>query len=125
MIHQICNACETVAHCMNHGCIPVQPASTNIEAMRAALELCKWIGETPHQRGSINGKAAQVAHALCAALAQAEQPRLTLLPGLANDDGSLTTAEELNATRLQQSKQLRDGVLDMKNPQCANDREVV
>jgi len=36
MKHQICDACETVAHCKQHGCIPVQP-TTNTEAMRAAL----------------------------------------------------------------------------------------
>lgn len=26
MQHQICDACETVQHCTNHGCIPLQPA---------------------------------------------------------------------------------------------------
>jgi hypothetical protein len=25
MTHQICNSCETVAHCSQHGCIPLQP----------------------------------------------------------------------------------------------------
>lgn len=24
MTHKICDACETVAHCTNHGCIPIQ-----------------------------------------------------------------------------------------------------
>lgn len=26
MQHKICDACETVAHCTKHGCIPLQPA---------------------------------------------------------------------------------------------------
>lgn len=26
MTHKICDACETVAHCSNHGCVPLQPA---------------------------------------------------------------------------------------------------
>lgn len=25
MTHKICDACETVAHCSKHGCIPLQP----------------------------------------------------------------------------------------------------
>ena len=33
-------------------------------AMRKAILLCEWIAETPHQRGSINGQAAQVEYAL-------------------------------------------------------------
>ena len=39
-------------------------------AMRKAILLCEWIAETPHQRGSINGQAAQVEYALRTALAQ-------------------------------------------------------
>jgi hypothetical protein len=27
MTHEICDACETVAHCSQHGCIPLQPQS--------------------------------------------------------------------------------------------------
>jgi glutaredoxin 3 len=30
MSHTICNECETVAHCTNHGCIPKQPARLDI-----------------------------------------------------------------------------------------------
>lgn len=26
MTHKICDACETVQHCSNHGCVPLQPA---------------------------------------------------------------------------------------------------
>jgi hypothetical protein len=33
-------------------------------AIDRAIQLCEWIGETPHQRGSINGLAMQVAHEL-------------------------------------------------------------
>lgn len=36
------------------------------QALDNAKELCEWIRETPHQRGSINGKAAQVLHAISA-----------------------------------------------------------
>ena len=31
-------------------------------ALREARLVCEWIGETPSQRGSINGKAAQVSY---------------------------------------------------------------
>jgi hypothetical protein len=34
------------------------------EALTAAAELCAWIAERPHVAGSINGKAAQVAHSI-------------------------------------------------------------
>ena len=40
--------------------------------MQAALQLCDWINESPHERGSINGLAAQVGYALRAALAEQE-----------------------------------------------------
>lgn len=43
------------------------------EVMQQAQLLCEWIAETPHQRGSINGLAAQVLHSISAALA-APQP---------------------------------------------------
>lgn len=33
-------------------------------AMKRALQLCEWIAETPHQRGSINGLAAQLRYEL-------------------------------------------------------------
>jgi len=29
MKHEICDACETVRHCSQHGCIPKQPLSEN------------------------------------------------------------------------------------------------
>lgn len=39
-----------------------------IDAHRKLLDdaalLCRWIAETPSQRGSINGKAAQIEHAI-------------------------------------------------------------
>lgn len=41
-------------------------------AMRKAILLCEWIAETPHQRGSINGQAAQVEYALRTALEQVQ-----------------------------------------------------
>ena len=43
------------------------------QAALQAILLCRWIDETPHQRGSINGMAAQVQHALEKALAEPEQ----------------------------------------------------
>lgn len=43
------------------------PANTR-EAIRKAILLCQWIAESPHQRGSINGQAAQVQYALEQAL---------------------------------------------------------
>lgn len=33
-------------------------------ALDSAEQLCEWIMETPHQRGSINGKAARVLHSV-------------------------------------------------------------
>lgn len=47
------------------------------EVMQQAQLLCEWISETPHQRGSINGLAAQVLHSISAALA-APQPEKRL-----------------------------------------------
>ena len=44
MNHQICDACETVAHCMKNGCIPVQP-TTKTEAIRAAPVLVRDLAE--------------------------------------------------------------------------------
>lgn len=41
-----------------------QPAVS--DATKQAIRLCEWIAETPHVRGSINGLAAQVRHALTA-----------------------------------------------------------
>jgi len=49
---------------------PAQPAARvammdeQANAIDRAIQLCEWIGETPHQRGSINGLAMQVAHEL-------------------------------------------------------------
>jgi len=40
-----------------------------LDALTAAVQLCEWIAETPHQRGSINGKAAQVLYAASEAIA--------------------------------------------------------
>lgn len=34
----ICDQCETVAHCMKHGCVPKQPMPTKDEALKMALE---------------------------------------------------------------------------------------
>jgi len=34
----ICDQCETVAHCMKHGCVPKQPMPTKDEALKLALE---------------------------------------------------------------------------------------
>ncbi len=74
MSRQICDACETVAHCMKNGCIPVQP-TTNTEAMRAALDsydmavlrdLCATLEHRSPSRYRAMAKA-------IAALAQAEQ----------------------------------------------------
>lgn len=47
------------------------------KALKGALKLCEWIAETPHQSGSINGLAAQVEHALRAALSDDAMQRLT------------------------------------------------
>ena len=36
MTHNLCDACETVAHCMKHGCIPLQyeaPLANNIASI--------------------------------------------------------------------------------------------
>lgn len=35
--------------------------------LKSAMQLCQWISESPHHRGSINGMAAQVLHAASAA----------------------------------------------------------
>jgi hypothetical protein len=43
-----------------------------------ALQLCNWIAETPSQRGSINGKAAQVGYALEKALSSLDAPKVEL-----------------------------------------------
>jgi hypothetical protein len=46
-----------------------KPASSAlVEAAEKAKQLCDWIAETPHQRGSINGLAAQAGHALHSAI---------------------------------------------------------
>jgi hypothetical protein len=39
-----------------------------VKAAKEALPLCEWIAESPHVRGSINGKAAQVDYAIRTAL---------------------------------------------------------
>ena len=36
MQHPICDACETVAHCTNHGCVPIQPVSEG-RALKLAM----------------------------------------------------------------------------------------
>jgi hypothetical protein len=41
-----------------------------------ARSLCQWIAETPHVRGSINGRAAQVNYALSRALCNQAGPPL-------------------------------------------------
>lgn len=45
------------------------------ELLQQTEMLCQWINETPHQRGSINGQAAQVGYALRAAMEQPRQER--------------------------------------------------
>lgn len=47
------------------------------EVMQQAQLLCEWIAEAPHQRGSINGLAAQVLHSISAALAAPQRQPLT------------------------------------------------
>ena len=42
------------------------------QAAQQAILLCEWIDKTPHERGSINGMAAQVKHTLEQALAEPE-----------------------------------------------------
>ena len=43
------------------------------QALERANLLCKWIEESPHTRGTINGLAAQVLHEITVALAEPEQ----------------------------------------------------
>lgn len=71
--------------------------TTNTEAMRAALQR---IAEIQNQDYGGDWEEIEEARSIArAALAQPEPPRPTLAPGLANDDGSFTTAAELNAAR--------------------------
>jgi hypothetical protein len=70
MTHQICDSCETVAHCTNHGCIPLQPHQAHykavVETVQALFnhrraqqqpynpepdvrELAKWLNEEPNR----------------------------------------------------------------------------
>lgn len=43
---------------------PHTAPAVSIDSVNQAILLCQWIAETPHQRGSINGLAAQVLHGL-------------------------------------------------------------
>ena len=54
---------------------------SDTKTLREALLLCQWIAETPHQRGSINGHAAQVAYAINSALAAQAQAEPVLYIG--------------------------------------------
>lgn len=71
----------------------LQPAATNTQyAINRAIQLCEWIAETPHQRGSINGLAAQVRHELSALQTAAAQPQTSELSADANWLRSLADA---------------------------------
>ena len=41
MQHKICDACETVAHCSNHGCIPLQPAQRKPLTLQEIVKLTR------------------------------------------------------------------------------------
>ena len=79
MSHQICDSCETVAHCKQHGCIPfrpnavVKPQSTNTETMRAALKAFLTGLEDSEHDSDVADCVRRHEYRLAAALAQAEQ----------------------------------------------------
>ena len=62
---------------------------TNI-ALKEALRLCEWLEQSPHQRGSINGQAQQVASMIRALQAR---PQKTVL-WVHRDNRALTTERE-------------------------------
>lgn len=58
----------------------------NINLLNEVRLLCEWIAETPHQRGSINGKASQVLHKISQELADRAQrqavPQKSMMAGM-------------------------------------------
>jgi hypothetical protein len=53
MTHQICDQCETVAHCTNHGCIPLQPLpkqTTPDQDESTKMNLKTLLDQTPRLR---------------------------------------------------------------------------
>jgi len=39
MTHEICDSCETVAHCIQHGCIPIQQHNPCREALQLEVDI--------------------------------------------------------------------------------------
>lgn len=65
------------------------PQDTMRLALERAIQLCQWVSESPHQRGSINGMAAQVQHELREALAQqGEQQPVGTIESRTYEDGT-------------------------------------
>jgi len=62
---------------------------TNV-ALKEALRLCEWIEQHPHERGSINGQAQQVASMIRALQARPQRPVLWVH----RDNPALTTTRE-------------------------------
>ncbi len=51
MKHQICDACETVVHCSQHGCIPLQPQQTRPAPDKSSeMNLKQILDQTPRLR---------------------------------------------------------------------------
>jgi hypothetical protein len=49
MTHKICNQCETVAHCSQHGCIPLQQ-TTSTATKSTKMNLKHLLDQTPRLR---------------------------------------------------------------------------
>lgn len=47
MQHKICDACETVAHCANHGCIPLQPYQAAPKNTATIKKFSELLDQTP------------------------------------------------------------------------------
>lgn len=48
MNHPICDSCETVNHCRQHGCIPLQPQPLH-SLQGDVRELHQWLNEEPNR----------------------------------------------------------------------------
>ena len=48
MTNIICNECETVAHCMNNGCVPKQPAYRAVKTYHEGKPV--YVAEQPAQK---------------------------------------------------------------------------
>ncbi len=74
-MHRICDGCETVAHCMNHGCIPKQSIQNHeplVYRLRKRAEIRRQI---PERKSVQEGKPDRIADILEEAANEIERLR--------------------------------------------------